>query len=244
MDHPDLPTSRRTFSEPVRRRGLRDVDLTDRVVFLKAAMAGVPGFVLGGALGVFLTAKGMAPGWVAAMCPFLGAGFVSGMVLLITYKVGDAASTIYSPSGRTTPPKREYSRAEALVARGLYPEAITAFELAVAEDGRDPLPYLRVARVYRDHLTQHQDAARWFKRALRESEIPPGLAALARKELVELYAHQMGEPQRALPELARMAEELEGTEEGGWAAGMLAEIKSRMERPGHPDEAEDPTTTP
>lgn len=228
MDHPDLPKSRRTFSEPPPRSGLRDRDATDRIIFFKAALAGIPGFVLGGALGVFLAAKGIAPGWVSALCPFLGAGFVSGLVLLITYKAGDAASSIYAPSGNTTPHKKEYSQAESLVARGLYQEAVTAFELAVAENPTDPTPYLRVARTYRDNLSQFEDAARWFRRALRESAIPPGVALLARKELVELYTHRLRTPERALPELARMVEEMPDTPDGQWAAGQYRAIKETL----------------
>lgn len=166
------------------------------------------GFILGGALAFFLTVQEMAPVWVAALCPFAGAAAVSFTTIWLTESAGRGASTLYAPSGRSTPPRKEYSQAETMVAQG-----------------------------------RHEDAARWFRRALREAVVPGGVAMMVRKELVELYTHRLDQPERALPELARMAEELAGTDAGVWAAGQVVEIKSRMASPP-PEGAEDPRTTP
>lgn len=222
------PRSRRTFSEAPQPKHPGGRDLADRSALAISLMAGLLGLILGTALAVFLKVTGKAPDWVVILCPFLGAAFVTGLTLLVTHKAAGAASAFYNPSGRSTPHKREYSQAESLVARGLYLDAVTAFELAVVDDPTDPTPYLRVARIYRDHLDEMDDAARWFRRALREADVPRGMAMLARKELVELYTHRMGAPEKALPELARMAHELAGTPEGEWAEAELKDIKSRM----------------
>lgn len=241
---PRTHTSRRTFSElDPKRKGLRDRDSTALGVKTYAMIAGGVGVILGGALSVFVVRQGLAPGWVAALCPFLGAATLSYMTVWITNSAGAAGGTLYNPSGKTTPPTRQYSQAEAMVVQGRYEDGITAFELAVSEDATDPTPYLRIARVYRDHLARHEDAARWFRRALRDAVIGPGIALLARKELVELYTHRLGQPERALPELARMAEEFEGTDEGRWASNQYADIKARMSNPESPP-AEDPPTIP
>ena len=228
------PRSQRTFSEPPKRTGLKDVDSSQQALVLRAATGGVYGGILGGLLGFSLLGQGV-PIWLLPVCVVGGWLTVSGGVLLAVTYAGRAASTLYAPDGRSTPRKKEYSQAESLVARGLYQEAVTAFELAALEDPTDPTPYLRVARIKRDHLGELEDAARWFRRALRESQAPPGVALLARKELVELYTHRMGVPERALPELARMAEELAGSAEGAWAAAEYAAIKARL--------AEDPGST-
>jgi hypothetical protein len=58
--------------------------------------------------------------------------------------------------------------------------------------------------------------------------LPAGMAFLVRKEVVELFTHRMETPERALPDLARMAEEMAGTPEGEWAASELKGIKERM----------------
>jgi tetratricopeptide (TPR) repeat protein len=226
---------RRKFSTaPTGPPGQKDVDSVDRAMWMWGSIAGALGFLLGALLAFFFLERG-APLWAAAISPFVGASFCAAFVFLVLRGGTGAAAVVYAPSGGTTPHKREYSRAESLVVRGLHEEAVTAFELAVADDPGDPLPYLRVARIYRDHLKRPEDAARWFRRALREAS---GTPVLARRELAELYVHHMKEPARAAPELARMAEELAGSPEGEWAARELAHVKALMaaQRGGRPDE--------
>lgn len=227
MDDSQLPEHlrprRNTAPPPPRKRGLRDTDTAQSVTVLRASLWGILGAVLGGALGFFLGSP-----LAMLVLAVLGWGFVTGTTLFLTNAAGSAASTLYAPGSGSPPRKKEYSQAESLVARGLYAEAVTAFELAVAQDPTDPTPYLRIARTYRDHLGRPEDAARWFKRALREAAAPPGLVTLTRKELVELYTHRLGTPEKALPDLARMAEELAGTPDGDWAAAELKAIKERM----------------
>lgn len=194
---------------------------------LRAVTNGLFGGALGALLGFFLVQRG-APIWIAVVCVVGGWLFVSLGTVLVVSSAGSAVSTLYTPSGRSTPRKKEHSQAEALVAQGRYQEAVDAFEMAVSEDPSDPAPYLRIARIYRDHLSRPDDAARWFRRAGRGASLPGGISFLVRKELVELYTYRLGAPERALPELARMAEELAGTAEGEWAAAELGEIKGRM----------------
>ncbi|MDP2956378.1 MAG: tetratricopeptide repeat protein [Longimicrobiales bacterium] len=228
---PGEPRSRRTFSELPKGKRLRDSDLGQDMVVLRSVTSGLYGGGLGGLLAFWLVQNG-APWWLAALCPVGGWLAVTLVTLAIANSAGSAASTLYNPSSGAPPRKKEHSHAESLVARGLYEDAVGAFEVAVKEDPSDPTPYLRIARVYRDHLGRHEDAARWFRRAVREASAPPGAAFLARKELVELYTHRMGTPERALPELARMAEELAGTQEGDWATAQIREIKARMSEGG------------
>jgi tetratricopeptide (TPR) repeat protein len=218
--------SRRTFSEPPKRGGLKDSDVGERVTLVRAWVSGMYGGALGALLGFFLVQKGAAF-WVAVICFLAGWLFVSLGTLLLVTSAGSAASTLFAPSSGAPPRKKEHSQAESLVARGMYEEAVTSFELAVADDPSDSAPYLRIARVYRDHLGKPEDAARWFRRALREATLDAGVAFLVRKELVELYTHRTRTPERALPDLARMADELAGTPEGEWAAAELKEIKAR-----------------
>ena len=113
--------------------------------------------------------------------------------------------------------------------RGLFEEAVSAFELVIVEEkSTDPAPYFRIARIYRDDMERYEDAARWFKRALDEADMHAGHQALARKELVELYRVKLGMPQKAAPMLARLAEDMAGTPDGEWAADELRDIKRSM----------------
>lgn len=205
------------------------MDVFDRVVRFRVLGWSLVGAFLGLLLGVFLRVQGR-PGWIIAVTVVVGWALSFFGPLLILRGAGRAGSVLYTPSGRTTPRKREYSLAESYVARGEHKAAVDAFEESIFEDPSDPLPYLRVARIYRDELADPEAAARWFKRALAESEVPRGVALLVRKELVELYRVRMGEPRRAAPVLARIAEEAAGTPDGRWAAAELARIKSAMAR--------------
>jgi tetratricopeptide (TPR) repeat protein len=140
---------------------------------------------------------------------------------------GRAAGTLYNPSGAGTPRKQEYSPAESLAARGLYDEAVAAFEVAIAYSPEIPDGYLRVARIHRDRSKRFEDAATWFKRALERTEPGSSLALLVVRELAELYASKLS-PQRMrmAPVLARLAAERADTPEGRWAAEELARVKA------------------
>ena len=205
----------------------RDVDAFDRVVRFRVLSWSLVGAFLGLLLGAFLTATGSPP-WIIAVTMAVGWAVSYFGVLAILEGAGRAGSTLYAPSGRSTPRKREYSLAESLVARGDAEGAVRAFEDAIAEDPSDPLPYLRIARLHRDQLQDPEAAVRWFKRTLAEAEVPPGIALLARKEMVELFTGRLDQPRRAAPILARIAEESAGSAEGAWAAAELARIKEAM----------------
>ena len=159
-----------------------------------------------------------------------GMGLMMGVgTLLVVGSATGSAKGLYSPSGSSTPHKKEYSYPESLAMRGLYEEAVSAFELVIVEEkSTDPIPYLRIARIYRDDMERYEDAARWFKRGLDEADMHSGQRALARKELVELYRVKLGTPQKAAPMLARLAEDMDGTPAGEWAAQELRDLKQSM----------------
>lgn len=223
---PDRTGPIRRAYTPITGRG-RDVDSFGRAMGARAVLWSLVGGFLGFLLGIFLRVSGHGP-WVIPVTTLVGwtASYVC--IVGILGAAGRAGSALYAPSGRTTPRKREYSLAESYVARGEYERAVDAFEEAILEDPTDPQPYLRVARLQRDRLGAPEAAARWFKRALAESEAGPGATLLARKELVELYRGPLRTPRKAAPLLARIAEDSAGTPEAEWAARELADIKAAM----------------
>ncbi len=115
---------------------------------LRLGLWSLPGALLG-AIGGFVT--GLGP-LAVVLGAGVGAALVYGLSSMMVGGAGKAAGTLHNPSGRSTPHAREHSAAESLVVRGRYEEAVQAFEAAVSEDPRDPVPYLRLARIHRDHL--------------------------------------------------------------------------------------------
>ncbi|MSR21153.1 MAG: hypothetical protein EXR91_09275 [Gemmatimonadetes bacterium] len=208
--------------------GLKDVDLPGRTRVVRAFMWPLPGAMGGGLFGYAGMLYGRWGGGMVLVLVFAGLLLTFTLPLAFAALSGRAANALYNPSGSGAPRRREYSQAESLAARGLYDEAVAAFEVASAEDPTDPTPSLRIARIYRDRLAKHEDSALWFKRALDRAEPGSGIALLVVKEIVELYAVKLGSPARAVPLLARLAEGRPGTPEGAWAREELRRLKEQL----------------
>jgi hypothetical protein len=142
------------------------------------------------------------------------------------------ASTYLGLRGGTTPRPPEYSRAQALVAQGRYREAVAAYEIGAAESDGDPEPYLAIARILRDHLGEGANAAAWFRRARRDARLTPGQQLLVAQELIELYTTRLGEPRRAIPELALISRIVPGTPHADAAARQLADLRAALPADG------------
>ena len=224
----DLSRSRRTYGDRPSGEGTRDRDAVARSHVLKAVVwGGAPGLVFG--LVVAVDMAGRVSGvWVvpAFLLGLLGVPvLVVGFALLATAGAGRAAGTLHFPGGRMGPPRRPYSMAEALALQGRPEQAAAMYELFVGEHPREPEAYLRLARLSRDALDRPEEAARWFRLARERCALGEGQERLVARELVELYRGRLGDPVRAAPELARLAERLGDTPEGARAREELADAK-------------------
>lgn len=182
------------------------------VVFLAtgaSTLLGVP---------VFL---GLLIGIVMGVIAYIGA-------LFIANRSGQVAASIYQPSGSSTPPVREYSLADSLLARGRIDEAAEAYQVLSEDYPDDPEPRLRHARLLRDKTQRYEDAAQIFKGALAIPNLKPEAELVILRELVELFTHKLRQPQRALPYLARMAEKFGSSPSGEWARQESKDIKQQM----------------
>jgi hypothetical protein len=212
-----------TYKEPQKTGRLKDVDATARAEKLRvlgwSLFAGLPmGAMAGMMMGQVFLGMVLAPAviWTVAM--------------IVSGTAGKGAVFLGVSSGSSTPRRKGYSRAEALAVRGEFEAAINAYQVAILEAPDDGEPYLRVARIYRDQLGDPDEAFRWFRRATDEATLPRGQEILARREMAEYLLHQTEEPQRAAPELARLADAFRGTPDGEWAQEELARIKAEMAR--------------
>lgn len=149
-------------------------------------------------------------------------------VQIATRLAGGIAERYTTRVGATTPHQPDYSRAQALASQGHYRDAIGAYEIAAAEAGGDPQPYLAIARICRDALGDPEEAAAWFRRARRDGHLDRGQELLIAQELVELYRAKLGDPRRAIPELARIVQLAPGTPSATAAADELAALRERV----------------
>lgn len=216
---PGVPPPRRRYAPRPEGRGPRDRDVS-----------GVVQHVLPIALGAGVGMVWVV--WIGAplFTPVVVGLFVWIVAQLASRGAGGLAARYTGLRGGTTPPRREYSAAQALAARGLYREAVDAYEVAAAESAGDPEPYLAIARILRDQLRDFEASAAWFRRARRDARLTRGQELLVAQELVELYTTRLGEPARAIPELARIAQLEPNGPQGQAAARRLAELRSQSER--------------
>jgi tetratricopeptide (TPR) repeat protein len=211
-----------------------NVDANERILLIRSVLYSSWGAGLG------LWAGGLLFGVIGSI---LGGVACFAFVFLLTRKglaaAGSAASIIYHPSGDSTPPRREYSRPQALMAQGHYEEAVNAYEACTLEFPEDPEPYLQIARLYRNELQRFEDALSWFKKARAQAKMTQPLELLITQEIVEVYTHKLATPRRAIPELARLAERFPETEAAQWARHRLQELRAAMVRgPEHREEHE------
>ena len=189
-------------------------------LFKSLAFGGISGAsvgLIGGLLAGHPVLGLLAGGLVVAF----GSFFVSEVM-------GGGAKVIYSPSGRSTPQDRDYSRAEALAVRGHYDDAVAVYEVAISELPSDPEPYLKIATLLTEKVNDLERAAVWLQRALKEAELSGKWETVLVRELTDLYRHRVGSPARAAPLLAKFAERYEGTPDGEWAREELAHVKRLM----------------
>jgi hypothetical protein len=162
------------------------------------------------------------------------AGVAIGAVMLPIYnlivrklalgELGDAIGDfMLLPRGGSGKP--EYSRADALAARGRFDEAIAA--LIEEAGGVDGATCLRAARLMRDSAKRYDASAEWLRRAIGAAS-DPAQEATAVRELTELYSHRMHCAERAAPFLARLVSHQPETAAGIWAARELADIRRTL----------------
>ncbi|HEX9582668.1 MAG TPA: hypothetical protein VF970_16305 [Gemmatimonadales bacterium] len=210
----------------------KSVDAAERAFRLQIlTWAAVVGLFLGGAAGGGIAELQGANPLIGIV---IGIPTVTGLIYVIAQftvkRAGAAAGTIYHPSGASTPRKPEYSRAASLVARGRYAEAAIAYELHAVEAPEDPEPYFQLARLYRDHLKQPEEALTWFRRARSDATLGPGQELYVIQEVIDLYFDVMRTPRKAIPELTRVCQRFPGTPAARAAEKQLALMREQLAR--------------
>lgn len=209
---------------------LKDVDSQNVALLLRGAPYGaVIGLVAAAAAAI----AGHQPLWVALLVGVAAAAIGTFLPYLLASRGAEIGGSIYTPQGSSTPPIREYSLAESLVARGQLNEAVEAYELLVEDNPQDAEPAIRLARLLRDKLARFEEAAGWYRRALLKPKLEPSVEVALTRELIELYTHKLRTPNAALPYLKRLAERHAQHPAAAWAREQYAEIKQEMKEQGN-----------
>jgi len=203
---------------------LKDVDQAEVVFRLRAGVYAFIAFAVGFGISLILR--------VSLLTALLAGAALAAIIyfgtLFIAERTAQIGATIYRPSGSSTPPVREYSLADSLVARGMIEEAAEAYHVLSEDFPDDPEPRIRHARLLRDEVTRYEDAAVIFKSILTMPSLRPETELIVLRELVELHTHKLQQPNRALPFLARIVEGFGNTAMGAWALQESNDIKQQM----------------
>lgn len=212
-----------------RRRPLKDVDATERAMFLKAAAWLAPASLV---FFLFVTAAareiwGLSPGasLLAGLLLGLGGPWLA-YGLLFKYMIGGTAGFIgklYYSSESTPQPPTSW-RAQALSVRGSHAEALEALQEEVALYPDDPGPCLKAAALCLQELNEPEAAIAFFERARGL----PGITAENDEYITMRLAdvHQsLGQAERTMKELRRLLQRHPGSRYAGGARARLAEMK-------------------
>lgn len=187
---------------------------------------GALGLVMGLIVNLVLSVNGHDD---VSVIPIFGVAACAGayFVMAILEFTGAAAGRLYGGSPFSVAPP-DYSYADSLSARGLYESAVAAYRNAAEEHPESPEPLLRAARVLRDGLRKHVEAIELFREIRATFPGDEGLEEVVTREIAEIHMNRLQQPQRALPELARLLERHPASPSAEWARRRMAELKSEM----------------
>jgi tetratricopeptide (TPR) repeat protein len=208
---------------------IKDTNSAEIALRIRAAALSmvVLGLCIGG--GVVIHAYTGASMWLAVIAGCTAATIVYASALYFSERGGRIGASLFSPDSHSTPPVRQYSLADSLVARGKFDEACEAYELLAQDYPDDPEPRIRLARLLRDQLQQPEAAADWFRKVIAVKNLDAATDIAVHKEISELYMHRLHAPRRALPYLAKLSSNHPDHPFGKWARDELVEIKQAMQ---------------
>jgi len=202
----------------------------DAVIGIRATVWGVIAGTITTGLG--LGASMIPPTPAHAFLRSLAAGVVTGVATaMIVRSLSDAAGraflSIIQPSGASCPAEPEYSRLEALAAKGDLAGALAGYEAIIQTQPGESIARLHAAEL----LVLARDPAR-AEALLREVQRHPARTEAhdlrASNRLVDLYLGPLGEPGKALRELRRLADAHAGTAVGDGAREAIERIKGDL----------------
>ena len=125
--------------------------------------------------------------------------------------------------------------ARSLLAQGDYQGAITAFREAAAADPLNRLPWVEIAKIYKDKLNDPGSAVQTIRHALESQEWEINDAAYLLFRLAELYDEVEGNRASAVAIMRQVVEQFPGTRHSANASHKLREWgidKAEAEEPG------------
>jgi tetratricopeptide (TPR) repeat protein len=166
------------------------------------------------------------------MLTFVGAGIVGifFVVYLLPFFAQRLTHAVYDSAEMVE--KDVMRDARSCMAQGDYEGAIEAFKEAAKADPLNRLPWVEIAKVYKDNLKDSDSAVQTIRHALESQEWEVTDAAYFLFRLAELYDEVQGDRQSAKAIMEQVIAEFEGTRHSANASHKLHEWKVEEEAGG------------
>ena len=166
------------------------------------------------------------------MLTFVGAGIVGifFVVYLLPFFAQRLTHAVYDSAEMVE--KDVMRDARSCMAQGDYEGAIEAFKEAAKADPLNRLPWVEIAKVYKDNLKDPDSAVQTIRHALESQEWEVTDAAYFLFRLAELYDEVQGDRQSAKAIMEQVIAEFEGTRHSANASHKLHEWKVEEEADG------------
>lgn len=119
--------------------------------------------------------------------------------------------------------------ARSLLAQGDYAGAITAFQQAAAADPMNRLPWVEIAKIYKDVLNDPDAAIQTIRHALERQAWEPNDAAYFLFRLAELYDEVQGDRASAVAIMQQVVQQFPNTRHSANASHKLHEWEGESE---------------
>ena len=155
----------------------------------------------------------------------LAGAFSAVIAIKVSNRAGQAAASVYNPTGSTTPYQRVFSYQKALEMRGDMAGARESYEALIAESPGDAAVRFAAAEFCAGRGKDPARAAELYReiRLLRGATAQHESAAT--NALIDLYRGPLADDGRARSELRRYAERFAGSPQGEMARRALEEMK-------------------
>jgi hypothetical protein len=206
---------------------LRDTDLGDRAQLLKVAVYFGPAcYLMLTLLWYFLMSRAAVPSWVFIVMLVVDIPLTVACVFAIYHGSHKASVGLVNTmfAAGNIPPPRTYPNQDVLIVRGQYREAADYFRDHLTVEPEDNEARLRLADLLQRRLDDPSGAEQLYLE-VRKRHPEPREAMQAANGLIDLYRKQ-DRRDRLVVELARFAENYNGTPGAEAATRLLKELKA------------------
>lgn len=155
-----------------------------------------------------------------------GMGALTALVPIFMANASEKAVVGLIASGHTTPYTEQYSYQQALVMQGRLDEALSTLEAIIAEPDSTTDVRIRAAELYAREAKRPERAAELFREVIRDPRCTVGEEVYSANRLADLLNGPLGQPGRAIVELARLADRYPKSVVGERARQAIRSLKA------------------